>query len=69
MQRFFSYILSRGSELSTWKGLFLFLSGAFGFDVSPDVQMQVATALMAFSGLIAMLLPDKLFKSTKEIQK
>ena len=52
------YIIARLKERSTWAGIVVLLSTAFGI-VIPDTTVQaIATAGVALAGLVSALLPD-----------
>lgn len=52
-------ILNQLKETSTWRGLIGVLS-SLGIVISPDMATYIVAAGMGLSGLIGLLLPDRL---------
>ena len=48
------WLLERGSEASTWRGLTL-LASAFGIVISPEMADSVVAVGMAISGFIGVV--------------
>jgi hypothetical protein len=64
MKTFLNFIIARGSEASTYRGLALLLSSV-GIAINPTLLPQIITVGIAVSGLIGMLTADKPAPVTK----
>jgi len=54
----FNFLLERGKEPSTWRGLSLFLT-AVGIYIDPTLYTQITTIGVGIAGLIGMVTKDK----------
>ena len=52
------YILARLKEPSTWRGIFMFLTGV-GISIEPAMYAQITTIGISIVGLIGILTKDK----------
>lgn len=52
------YLLQRLQEASTWRGIILFVTGALGFTVPPDMVAHIVTAGVSAAGLVGILTKD-----------
>jgi hypothetical protein len=59
------YILERLKEASTWRGIIAFAAGSVGWELSAEMAAQVVAAGVAVSGLIGMLMPDRVAEPTE----
>lgn len=57
-----NYLSARALEASTIRGVIMFLSGIIGFTLSPELTDNIVAFGVAASGLLGVLLPDKLIK-------
>ena len=57
LRRVWSYLLARGQESSTWRGMTL-LATAGGANLRPEHAEAVVLIGLAVAGLIAVLFPD-----------
>ena len=58
MDKIKKYIIERGKEASTWRGL-VFILTAFGVGITPDLAAAILSAGVGVVGLIGALFPDK----------
>lgn len=59
MQALLSYLEARSKEASTWRGLVMLIAGVLGVQLSPEVSAAIISAGVSLSGLIGLLIPDK----------
>lgn len=58
MNTVFDWIISRLSEVSTWRGLVALLTGA-GIVISPELSAQITATGLSIIGLINIIRKEK----------
>lgn len=54
-----NYIINRLKEASTWRGIVMFVAGAFGLNLGANsAELAIAIGIAA-SGAVGALFPDK----------
>jgi hypothetical protein len=57
---FKKFIINRLSEASTMRGIVMFVTGALGFHLAPEVMGAVVSVGVSLAGLIGVLMPDSI---------
>jgi len=68
MYKYFSekllhYLYERTKESSTWRGIIIGMTGALGLHISPDLLNATISLGLALSGILGVVLPDKVTRS------